>query len=245
MVKDFQKSPALLQNNTSFRDPLVTPDQMDKDNRQNATSLRRAFKGTKKRSTAVATTAADNGVSALTAELQDNRDSAVSPGTTPMMDLASSSDEATASPQAPKRRRKAPTTKTAVVLPTVAVPTGPTKKKCQGCVHGDLLEMNVMEPARIKHYIKSAELLEFAECAGDCTHTIRAINEASPKENIYYCDETNKGFYAPDDDLAKPGMECGLILCSPCHAIREARYELEHAKEGTVNRRTSRRSTKR
>ena len=239
MVSDYHKPSALLQNNTSTNEPLVTPDQMDKDKRQNATSLRRAFKGTKKRPTAVATEAADNGVSALTAELQDNRHSPVRPGTTPMMELASTTDEAPVAPQAPKRRRKATATKTAVVSPTVAVTTGPPKKKCQGCVHGDLLEMNVMEPAHIKHYIKSAEFLELAKCAGDCTHTIRAIHEASPKENIYYCDTTNKGFYAPDDDLTKAGMECGLILCSPCHAVREARYALAQATEGTGNRRES------
>jgi hypothetical protein len=82
-----------------------------------------------------------------------------------------------------------------------------------------------MEPAHIKYYLKQAEFLELATCAGNCTHTIKVlIHLASPKVNLYYCDETNKSFYAPDNDLTKADMECGLILCSPCHELCEARY---------------------
>ena len=95
-----------------------------------------------------------------------------------------------------------------------------------------------MEPAHIKYYLRKDEFLELATCAGDCAMTIRAINLAAPKANIYFCDETIKGFTAPNDDPTKAEMECGLILCLPCHALREKRYEQEQATEGTNNRRT-------
>ncbi len=102
-----------------------------------------------------------------------------------------------------------------------------------------------MEPAHVKHYLKPAAFLEMATCTGDCKRTVREIYLDAPKANLYYCDETSKGFYAPDDDPTKAAMECGLILGSPCHAIREGRYALAHEKEGTVNRRNSRRGTSR
>ena len=101
-----------------------------------------------------------------------------------------------------------------------------------------------MEPAHIKLYLQKDDFLEFATCAGECTQTIRAINLASPKANIYYCDEANKGFHTPDNDLTKAGMECGLILCSHCHAIRQARYDQEQVSKGTATGRTRRRCTK-
>ena len=112
-------------------------------------------------------------------------------------------------------------------------------------VHGDLLEMKEMEPRHIKHYTKKEEFLEEAQCAGDCKQTIMTIVKASPKANIYYCDIANKGFYAPEDDPAKANMECGLVLCSPCRAIRAVTYDLKNAKDGTVNKRPSRRVNKR
>ena len=160
-----------------------------------------------------------------------------------MLDLAKTPDDPPTGPPVPNKRRTTKVSRPTVKTPK-AVQTGPPKNKCQGCVHGDLLEMMLMEPSHIKHYLREKELLEFAACSGDCKRMIKDIHLAAPKAPIYFCDETNKGFYAPDDDPTKQDLECGLILCSPCHAIRQERYEAENAtKTGSGNRRTSRRST--
>jgi hypothetical protein len=144
----------------------------------------------------------------------------------------------------PKRQCRAAVSTQMETTP-MSVPTGPLKTKCQGCIHGGILELKVLEPVHIKHYLKQAGFLALAACAGECTHAISDIHRTSPKANLYYCDETNKGFHAPDDDPNKASMECGLILCSPCYAICEARYTLEQATKGTGNRCNSRRATNR
>jgi hypothetical protein len=59
------------------------------------------------------------------------------------------------------------------------------------------LELKVMEPAHVKHYLKPAAFLEMATCTGDCKRTVRAIYLDAPKANLYYCDETSKGFFTP------------------------------------------------
>jgi hypothetical protein len=239
-----QKPLALEQNHIPAGEPLVTPDHLDKSNKQKTAHFRQAVASKKQRQKAVAVARDDNGVSALSTELQNQNNTAIMHSmTTALVDLDQTTNNASTSPTVTKRKRTS-NVPTPRVPTTMAVPTGPPRKKCQGCVHGDLLEMKVMEPAHIRHYLKQAGFLEWAKCAGNCAHTIKAIHLASPKANLYYCDETIKGFSAPEDDLAKADMECGLILCAPCYAIREEKYALEHAKEGTVNRRTSRRSAK-
>jgi hypothetical protein len=222
-------------------EPLVTPDHLDQVNKQNTTNVRQALNGVKKRKKAVAATPADNGVSALSAELQNEISIGMNLVIPTLPDICQTTVNA---PTVPKRRCLAAVS-TQLETTTMAVPTGPLKPKCQGCIHGDLLELKVLEPVHIKHYLKQAGFLALATCAGECTHTISDIHRASPKANLYYCDETNKGFHAPDDDPNKASMECGLILCSPCHVVREARYTLAQATEGTGNRRNSRRATNR
>ena len=113
------------------------------------------------------------------------------------------------------------------------------------CIHGDLLEMKQMEPAWIRHYLQKDKFLHMAKCAGECGNTIEAIFKATPKANIFYCDEQIKGFDAPEDDSTKADMECGLILCPSCHVTCAERYNLEHAMEGSGTRRTSRRKQNR
>lgn len=207
---------------------------MDKENKQRTADVRRAFHGATKRKKAVDDLASKNGVGALSAELQNQHNSAMYAVPTPVLTV----------PPVPKRQRIA-TAAAPVVAPKSTVPTAPPKRKCQGCVHGDLLDLKVMEPTHIKHYLRPAGFLELATCAGGCKKTIRAIYLASPKALLYYCDENIKGFSAPDDDPAKAEMECGMIVCSPCHAMRETRYTQEQNRDGTVNRRTSRRGTNR
>ena len=123
------------------------------------------------------------------------------------------------------------------------MPTGPPKPKCQGCIHHDLLELKVMEPVQIRHYIRPAQFLETATCAGNCKRVMRAIYRASPKANFYYCDETLKGYYALENDPTKAGMECLLVLCSACHAMRGVQYAQANEQAGAVKRRSSRRGT--
>jgi hypothetical protein len=143
-----------------------------------------------------------------------------------------------------KRRRLLAEAAVPIVAAPMSVPPGPPKKKCEGCVHGDLLAMKLMEPSHIKHYLRPSNFLDLAVCAGDCKHTIRSVHRTSPKANIYYCDKAIKGFSARDDHPEKAALECGLILCSPCRGTREARYDaVANAEEGTPsNRRISRRS---
>jgi hypothetical protein len=240
MVQNVQKPSALVQNYVQTGEPLVTPDQTDKLKKDTQRNGRRAMAVTKKRNTVVAIASADNGVGALAAELQLESYSAMPPATLAQADIITTTDDNPTSQPVSKRQRIT-NVSLPVVLPIVPVETGPPQKKCQGCIHIDLLEMNVMEPAHIKHYLKEGEYLELATCEGNCKLTIREIHLAAPKANIYYCDESNKGFYAPDDDSNKADMECGLILCSPCHAIREERYTLETSKSGFGTRRNRRR----
>ena len=227
-----------MQNYEPTGERLVTPDQADKWKKDTVRNSRRASAVTKKRKTAVAVAATDNGVSALAAELQLEDNSAVHPTTPALMNISTVTDSTS---QPVSKRQHSINKSPSIITPAVIVQTGPPQTKCQGCVHGDLLEMNVMEPAHIKHYLKVGEYLELATCKGDCNDTIKNIHLASPKANIYYCDESNKGFYAPDDDPIKQGMECGLILCYPCHAVREETYALENKKEGVGSRRSRRR----
>jgi hypothetical protein len=117
--------------------------------------------------------------------------------------------------------------------------------KCEGCVHCDLLELKIMEPARIKHYLHKYEFLEFAECNGiNCTKSIRDVHTASPKDNIHYCDVGKKGWDAPEDDPKKASMECRLVLCQACYRSRGERYELANSGGGRTNGRSSRRRRK-
>lgn len=241
MVCNVQKPVALEPHIVPTIEPLVTPDHVERVKQQNTLHYRQAMTATRKRQEVVAVAASDNGVSAFSAELQDKTNSDRQPMATPDLDHGTPTNEPLAI-QAPRsKRRRIRKVSPPMVPPTMSVPTGPPSIKCQGCIHGDLLELKVMEPSHIKHYLKHAGFLALAVCAGECTHTIRAIHLASPKANLYYCDEANKGFSAPDDDPGKLEMECGLILCSPCHAIRETRYAQEPTTAGSVRKRTSRR----
>jgi hypothetical protein len=212
-------------------EPLVTPDQTDLLKKQEQSNNRRAYATVKKRAKAVATDPEDNGISALTAELQNETNGVMRPVA------------AVTNPPVPAQRKRKPKTAAPVVPTIVPVPTGPPQKKCEGCVHGDVLEMNEMEPTDIKYYLHEGQFLELATCAGDCNNTIRDIYLASPRANLRYCNMTSKGFYAPDDDPTKSELQCGLILCTPCYAIREARYAVANSSGGSGTIRRSRRRT--
>ena len=222
---------ALVEKYIPTGEPLVTSDQTDLMKKQEQSNNRKAFATVKKRGQAVATAPEDNGISPLTAELQNETDGVMRPVA------------AVTNPPGPAKRKRKPKT-AATVVPTIEpVPTGPPQKKCEGCVHGDVLEMNEMEPTDIKYYLHDGEFLELAICAGDCNSTIGDIYLASPKANLRYCNMTSKGFYAPDDDPTKSELQCGLILCSPCYAIREERYAVANSSGGSGTIRRSRRHT--
>ena len=245
IVHKVPKPLALTHNQEWSCEPLVTPDHHDKVVMQQKTNVRRAYQRTKQRPQSVAATPGNNGVSALSAELQVENGSTMQPVSAAMELSTVTKDDNTDNPRVAKRPRVA-TVLTDEALPTTSVPTGIRKKQCQGCVHGDLLETKVMEPAHIKHYLKNPGFLEWARCAGECAETIKSIHLASPKTNLRYCDAANKGFCAPDNDVGKADLECGLILCAPCYAVREERYARESTTNGTGNnRRSSRRGNKR
>lgn len=229
LVPNKHKPLALVEKHIPTGEPLVTPDDTDKIHKHMKACNRQSFAATKKRKNAVATGPDENGISAFTAELHIEQASAIRP-------VAA----ATSLPATTKSRKKK--VSAPVVATIVSVPTGPPEKKCQGCIHGDVLEMNVMEPTDIKYYLQEAQFLELATCAGDCKKTIKEIYLASTKANLHYCNMTNKGFYAPDNDPAKTDLECGLILCLPCFALREERYAVANNNTGTGTRRNRRRA---
>ena len=234
-VYNARKRLALESNHEPISEPLVTPDHVDRATKQRTADFRRAITSQNKRKKTVAADPAANGVDALSAELQQTHASVATTANT------SVPVEEPAGPPVPKRRQTIQVTQPTMPA-TLPVSTGQPIIKCQGCIHCDLLELHMMEPTIIRHYLKDNAFLNLAKCAGDCKRTIKNVHQASPKANLFYCDETIKGFHAPDDDPTKAGMECGLILCVPCHALRETRYTQEHEKEGPdVNRRTSRR----
>ena len=242
IVRHRPKPLSLAQHHVPTNEPLVTPEMTEKGNKHNAGVMRQALNGSKRRQNAVAAAPDDNGMSALSEQLTSDN-GFVSALTTALLNMNPPAIDAPVTQQVPKRRRSSPVSPAIVPTP-VAVPPGPPTTKCQGCVHGDLLELKVMEPSHIRHYLKSGQFLELEKCA-DCKGNIRSIHLTAPKTNLFYCDETLKGFHAPEADPIKKGLECRLILCSPCHALREVRYAPAHSTDGARNRRTSRRGTNR
>jgi len=237
--KDTTRQTALKTNHDATCEPLPTPNQLDVMAKKNTIVVRQACNGVKQRNKAIAVTAANNGTGALSNELQLT---SAGPAAT-NKNNKNTADTSSTGPTINKRKRKVgPPVPVATVA--TAVSASPAKRKCQGCIHGDLLEMTVMECRHVKHYLKPQELLEEASCAGSCGETIKNIHQAAPKAILYFCDEIIKGFRAPHDDPGKLDLECGLILCVPCHAEREVKYNLERGNHNATQRRSSRRATK-
>ena len=229
---------ALLVHDTNFSvEPLVTPDQADKAIKDKTTNIRKALVATRQRPKPVANAPADNGIADLCTELQ------ATAGNLAMLAGVATVDSSVATVDTPsKRQRRELQVEQNKTIATALTPAGPAPIKCLGCIHVDLLDMNVMAPAHIKHYLKSAGVLEKAICAGECREAIKSIWKAAPKNVLHYCDWTIKGFHAPETDPEKADMECGLFLCVPCHANRKVQYDLQ-SKDGG-KRRTSRRGRK-
>jgi hypothetical protein len=213
---------------------LVTPDQMDIAAKERTAAIRVAFSGVKQRQKAVASAPADNGTVSLSAELQLNLQTSPQLVSTDAVQESTIRTPAnkrtivatTTAPVGPKRRRVVEVAN--VAMPTAASPPkNPPSKKCQGCVHNDLLELKVMEAAHVKHCLKRGMFLEMAICAGVCNSTIADINRAAPKTKLHFCDEAIKGFHACENDPAKMDLECGLVLCVPCYSKRDAQCALE------------------
>ena len=205
---------ALVLPNVQTNIALVTPAKQDEVTKKRKVTLKTVELATK-RKTAVSASAVMNGAEALASEIRDN--ATLAPATLAPATLA------------PAAKKKKKTKEAAIDAPAVApVVTGPPVPKCQGCIHCDLLELKVMEPKVVQHYLKRNQFLEHADCAGDCDQSIKLIHEASPKANIRYCDVNKKGFDAPDDDPSKASMECGLALCLACYGRKEEKYDAEN-----------------
>jgi hypothetical protein len=240
VLREITLTSALELHNVQTCNSLVTPTQQDAINKSRKIAVALA----KKRKTAVAAAPADNGSGALADELQQNQ---VGPGepiatshppTTATVNTTTVAVATDPSLPKPTKRRKVTQHPTPSAQPIV---NGPPELKCQGCVHCDILELKVMEPSIIRHYLKSHEFLELAKCAGDCAQSIQAIHTASPRANIHYCDIGKKGYDAPDDDPKKASMECGLVLCLACYAVRGEKYAVENSKDGATSNRSTRR----
>ena len=209
---------ALVEPNVQTNIALVTPAKQDEVTKKRKVTLKTVELATK-RKIAVASSAVMNGAEDLAAEHRNN--ATLAPAT-----LA----PATLAPAAKQKKKKKKKKKVAASVEPATAPvvTGPPVPKCQGCLHCDLLELKVMEPRVIQHYLKPNQLLERADCAGDCGQSIKSIHDASPKVNIRYCDVNKKGFDAPDDDPSKASMECGLVLCLACYGKKEEKYDAEN-----------------
>ena len=164
-------------------EPLVTPAIQDRLNKQKKSDDRQAMTSLNKRRKAVAVAPSNNGISALSAELQQRRTAMDQPSTTddtvngPTMgnDEQTTNETTTTDATVPKRRRVAEVT-THTVPAMTSLPSAPAKRKCQGCVHGDLLDMKVMEPKHIRHYLEPSGLLEWATSR----RRLRQSNQANP-----------------------------------------------------------------
>jgi hypothetical protein len=233
--KDTARELALKTSALAPCEPLETPDQLDGFAKEKTNNYRKAVKGAKEREQAVAVTPASNGTGDFSTELQET---STSPAVTTN---TSNTFDATATAPTVNKRKRQVSAPTPTITVAANVSAGPAKKKCQGCIHGDLLEMTVMESCHVKHYLKPGEFLEDASCAGNCNATIKSIYGAAPKAQLHFCDEIIKGFRAPESDLGKADLECGLILCVPCHADRWVKYDQEHSSGGSTIRRSSHR----
>ena len=187
----------------------MTPAKQDEVTKTRTKLIKQVDVATK-RKTAVATSQVTNGSGALAAEIRTDKENTARP------------INATLAPAAKKKKKSVEPAKPAAA----PVVTGPPVPKCEGCIHCDLLELKVMEPKVIKHYLKRNQFLELAKCAGDCGSSIKSIHLASPKANIRYCDINKKGFDAPEDNPSKESMECSLGLCMACYGVREDKYDI-------------------
>lgn len=132
----------------------MTPTQLDKDNKARQTTVKKATLATKWKMTVVAAAAA-NGGGALSAELQNQEVGPTDPIPTspPPRLIHTTAPAATGgSLQVPNVSQNT----TPSPLPTLMVPP---KLKCEGCVHCDLLELKILEPVIVKHYLKTHEFL--------------------------------------------------------------------------------------
>jgi hypothetical protein len=240
-LREIKLKSALTDANMQTHPSLMTPVQQDAIHKSRKAAVVRA----KKRTAAVSAAPSANGSGALTAELQ-HKQARIGPTSQGQTTAATGNAAAVGggtgpSLQQPSKRTKNKDAPTPSAEPIV---TGPLVLKCEGCVHCDVLELKVMEPSSIRHYLKEHEFLAMAKCAGDCAQSIRTIYTASPKTNLHYCDIGKKGYDAPDDDARKASMECRLVLCPACRATREGRHATANAKSGATSNRSTRRRQK-
>jgi hypothetical protein len=99
---------ALLTNNAvQTSEPFVTPDRMDEVNKEQTKALRQASKNAKKRYAAVAANPADNGVSAFSTEMQNEKATMTQNQDEPAVNIA---------PKATKRQRQFKASEQRVVI---------------------------------------------------------------------------------------------------------------------------------
>jgi hypothetical protein len=176
-----RKPLALQQHYVPSGEPLVTSNHLDQVNKEKTTHVRQALNGIKKRKKAVAATPAENGVSALSAELQNEINIGMNLVIPTLPDVLQTPVN---DPTMPKRRCLAAVSTPKVTTP-MSVTTGPFKTKCQGCIHDDLLELKVLEPVHIKHYLKQAGFLALAASAQATAHTQSATFTALHQKRIF------------------------------------------------------------
>jgi hypothetical protein len=123
-----QKPLALEQHYVPTGEPLVMPDHLDQVNKEKTTHVRQALDDVKKRKKAVAATPAENGVSALSTELQNE----INIGMNPVIPTLPDVRQTTVNASTVRKRRCRAAVSTQMETTTMSVPTGPLKTKCQG-----------------------------------------------------------------------------------------------------------------
>jgi hypothetical protein len=204
----------------------VPPSQVDQRAKAFHQAAVRAVKRSNKRTALVSSNRAENGLDLFSYALQNSK--ATEQGNDNTHPIPTTAKK----PRASGRRATVPPTMhTPVPTPVPAPPPGVPQLKCQGCVHCDLLELAALEQRYVPTYLKDNAFLADATCSGACKKALKVIYAAAPRDIIHYCDTGKKGFDAPDDDMLKPSMECGLVLCLPCYEKRRLQYETETGAE--------------
>jgi hypothetical protein len=95
-----------------------------------------------------------------------------------------------------------------------------------GCRHGDLNAMKSMAKAEALHYIRPNKFLADKGCL-DCKKKVVDMKPAASNQRnvLYYCDQGIKGYDAPDDDDMKAELDCSLVLCAQCEAVRRIAFD--------------------
>ena len=91
------------------------------------------------------------------------------------------------------------------------------------------------------YYTRPNRFLEEMTCL-DCKLAVSAMlgSATAKKTVVFYCDDGIKGYDVPLDDPIKAKLVCDLVLCPPCAAVWQIRFESMNDSRGGSRRKRSR-----